>query len=171
VRCVAPSRTGLLLGLGTREGSPHDIREIAHKTLTAARCAAARPVAADPVSRRRPAGAVGPTNSASAGEKGLLCQRPGRWLSGARAARNRAATSRGPRLPALAPSPALAPAPSPARPRRPGPARSLAPRSWTRLLGVAWAGGVGVFAGICGERGRRGLHDVCAEAWRLRTTR
>jgi hypothetical protein len=65
-------------------------------------------VAADPVARRRPVGAPGPTNKPNAGEKGLLCQRPGRWRRGARAARNRVA--------------AWSRSPAPAHPRHP-PAR------------------------------------------------
>jgi hypothetical protein len=64
---------------------------------SAACCAAGRPVAADPVSPRPGRVFVEPTNRATAGRKGLLCQRPCRWRRGVRAARNRvAAWSRSP---------------------------------------------------------------------------
>jgi hypothetical protein len=39
-------------------------------------------VADDPVARAARSGAPGPTNKPDAGEKGLLCQRPGRWRRG-----------------------------------------------------------------------------------------
>ena len=74
-------------------------------------------VAADPVARRRPAGAAGPTNTPDGGEKGLLCQRPCgekgrpcRWhqeLGGAGSGgANGRRRGRGPRL--AGPSPAAA---------------------------------------------------------------
>jgi hypothetical protein len=103
---------------------------------TAARCAEGRPVAADPVARGRP----GPTNNASGGEKVLLCQRPGRrqrWCQGGSGGRGIGRRR--------------APAPSPARAGTiAGTAVPPRSRSWSVM--VAWAGGGGVFAGICGER-------------------
>jgi hypothetical protein len=82
---------------------------------------------------------------------------------GRRAARNRAAAGRGPRLPALA---RHHPRPGPGGPAGHDPGTDPGPA----LLVVAWAVGGGVFAGICGggEREDVGDHDVCAGARRLR---
>src|SRR5271163_359338 len=84
---IPAPRSRLLVAPSAGGGRSEDLRVGGRsergRRVTAARCAAGRPVAADPVSRRRPAGAVGPTNNGSAGEKGLLCQRPCRWRSAA----------------------------------------------------------------------------------------
>jgi hypothetical protein len=115
----------------------------------------------DPVARRRPVGAPGPTNNANAGGKGLLCQRPGRWRPGVSAARNRAAA--GSRSPAHGTIPG--PGPAPAHPRHrpiPGtgtgsiPGTAVAVPVAVLVLVGAWAL-TGVHArDLRRERGRRG---------------
>ena len=125
-------------------------------------------VADDPVARRRPVGAPGPTNTPNAGEKGLLCQRLVDGALGARAARNRAAAwSRSPAHGTIPGTrrPGLAAAPSPAPRSRSWswwrlrswwrPAAGLRARlaGWRVGSGSAGAGGG---SGRCGRCGRRG---------------
>ena len=125
-------------------------------------------VAADPVARRRPAGAAGPTNTPDGGEKGLLCQRPCgekggpcRWRQGLGGAGSGGAELGG----GVVAVPGSRPHPRhrrTRRTRRPGLAAAPSPaprwrlRSWWRLCrgpglrAVQWAAGGGA-AGFLGR--------------------
>ncbi len=108
--------------------------------------------AGDPVARRRPVGAPGPPNNANAGEKGLLCQRLGRW--GGRCAPGGGVVA----VPGTGPiagtgRPGLAPAPSPARP---GTAVAVWSWRWLRGFGRGRQWSEDSRAGGRRERGRRG---------------
>src|SRR5271163_816869 len=163
---IPAPRSRLLVAPSAGGGRSEDLRVGGRsergRRVTAARCAAGRPVAADPVSRRRPAGAVGPTNNGSAGEKGLLCQRPCRWRRGARAARNRAAAWFWCPAPGTGPICTAGPAPAPA-------SRHRGPVSWWRLRRAG--GGLRICAWEVGAReGVGSLQLVARRAGRLRPT-